>query len=81
MNADTARRISARRAFRASGAPRPIIVGSVFVTLGETTLGGSPASRGIVTCLAEADERGARYEVRMHGGRKGIMYGSVMQAV
>lgn len=80
MNADMARRISAQRRFRASNAKRPMIVGAVFITLGETTIGGSPNSRGIVTGYAKADERGARFEVRMHNGRKGVLHGTVIEA-
>jgi len=75
MNAQTARRIAAQRAFRASGSPRPIIMGSVVITTEETALG-PKGLRGII-----ADITDGRKTVRLHDGRRVIIADDLLEAV
>lgn len=78
MNARNAR---LKQTYRNQGAhrPRPLNVGTIFETLGETTLGGRPGSRGLI--IAKLGDN--RYRVRMHTdyGQVGEMHGIMMQAV
>jgi hypothetical protein len=62
-----------------TGARRPLNVGTVFETLGESTLGGRPGNWGIIEGKCP-DEEGI-YLVRMYNGQRGRMYGTIMQAI
>lgn len=82
MNANQLRRVNAHKAVRTANTPRPLNVGTVFTTLFETTIGGSPGSRGTIT----AKNEDGTYEVHIYNsfglsGRTGTMHGKMMEAI